>query len=223
MRTIEIFSSLDCPYAYLAVYRARQVWPEYAGQVQLAWRALPLEYINRCSVSRPLFDAELTLFAQLAPELPFHSWRLAEWDWPATMWPAFEALACAQAQNEAAALEMSWRLRRAFFAEGRNIALRHELLAIAEEAAAATPLDAGRLKQDWDDGRYKAAIIADARRGWRELQVNGSATFLLPDGRQITNPAIGEVDFDEANNRLRSFKPYQSDPLAAYRELFGSW
>ena len=219
---IEIYSSIECPYAYLATYRLRQVWPEYTGRVQLVWRALALEYFNRASVSKPTHDAELGFFPQIEPALPLQSWARPEWEWPVTMWPAFEALTCAQAQSHDAAFAMSWAVRHAFFAEGRSPALRHELLAIAAQVAAEVNLDLAQFEEDWDSGRYKSSVIAESRRGWHELKVNGSATFVLPDGRQLTNPAIGEVDFDETNNILRSYTPYTGDPLAMYREMLES-
>ena len=55
---IEIYGSMECPYAYLATYRLRQVWPEFRSQVRLVWRALSLEYINRQSYPMPLHLAE---------------------------------------------------------------------------------------------------------------------------------------------------------------------
>lgn len=217
--TIEIYASMECPYAYLATYRLRQIWPEYAGRVQIVWRALSLEYINQASVSKPTHDAELLLFAQIEPALPMQPWARPEWQWPVTMWPAFEALACAQAQSHEAAFAMSWALRHAYFAESRNPALRHELLAVARQAAAEAELDLARFEEDWDRGRYKNSVITESRRGWHELKVNGSATFVLPDGSQVTNPALGEIDFDEQNSILRSYTPYAGDPLAAFREM----
>jgi predicted DsbA family dithiol-disulfide isomerase len=217
--TIELYSSLECPYAYLAIYRLRQIWPEYAGRVQVIWRALSLEYINQTSVSKPTHDAELPLFAQIEPALPMQPWSRPDWQWPVTMWPAFEALACAQAQSHEAAFIMSWALRYAYFAQSCNLSLRHELLAVAQQVAAEGKLDLARFEQDWDRGHYKGNVIAESRRGWHELKVNGSATFVLPDGSQVTNPALGEVDFDEQNSVLRSYTPYTGDPLAVFREI----
>lgn len=221
--TIEIYASLECPYAYLAAYRLRQVWPEFAGRVQVVWRALSLEYINRrVGTPPPMFEAEKRLFAQIEPALPWQPWSRPLWEWPATAWPAFEALACAQAQGHEAAWAMSWALRRAFFAEGRPLSLRHELLAIAREVAAESRLDLARFEADWDSGRSKSSVIAESRRGWHELKVNGSATFILPGGRQMTNPALGEIDFDEENYTLRSYIPFAGDPLAVYRKMLES-
>jgi predicted DsbA family dithiol-disulfide isomerase len=221
--TIEIYSSLECPYAYLATYRLRQVWPEFAGRVRVVWRALSLEYINRrVGTPPPLFEAEKRLFAQIEPALPWQAWPCPLWEWPVTMWPAFEALACAQVQGHEAAWAMSWALRYAFFAQGRPLSLRHELLAVAGEVATQGQLDAAQFEADWDSGRTKSSVIAESRRGWHDLKVNGSATFILPGGMQMTNPALGEVDFDEASYTLQSYTPYAGDPLAVYREMLGN-
>lgn len=220
--TIEIYSSMECPYAYLATYRLRQVWPDYAGRVQLIWRALSLEYINKRGVSKPTHDAELGFFPQIEPALPLQSWSRPDWEWPTTMWPACEALACAQTQSPEAAFAMSWGLRQAFFVESRSLSLRHELFTIAEQVATETQLDLDQFKNDWDSGRYKSQVIAESRRGWHDLKVNSSATFVLPDGRQINNPAVGEIDFDEENSFLRSYTAYKGDPLEVYREMLNS-
>lgn len=218
--TIEIYSSLECPYAYLATYRLRQIWPEFAGRVQVVWRALSLEYINqRVGTPPPMFEAEKNLFAQIEPALPWYAWPRPIWEWPVTMWPAFEALACARAQGHEAAWAMNWALRYALFGEGRPLSLRHELLAVAGEVAAKSQLDLAQFEADWDSGRYKASVIAESRTGWHELKVNGSATLVLPNGSQVTNPAIGDIDFDEANYALRSYIPYPGDPLEVYREM----
>ena len=217
---IQIYSSVECPYAYLATYRLMKVWPEYAGRVQLYWRALSLEYINRISFSKPVMDAERQLFAHIEPDLPFNPWPLADWQWPSTFWPAFEALACAQAQGELATNAFSQVLRRAFFVEGRNISLRHEVLALAEELAAEGYIYFPRFQHEWDTGRWKHTIVAECWKGWHALKLAGSATFVLPNGRQITNPAIGQAEFDEESLNLKSYTPFDGDPLDVYRSIF---
>src|SRR5512142_1588461 len=98
--TLEIYSSIECPFAYLAVYRLRKVWPEFAGKLQIAWRALALEYVNRRMTPKPGNVAEAIFIKErIEPGLPVQPWTRPEWQWPGTFWPAFEALACAQAQN----------------------------------------------------------------------------------------------------------------------------
>ncbi|NLF63696.1 MAG: dithiol-disulfide isomerase [Chloroflexi bacterium] len=217
--SLEVYASLDCPYAYLATYRLRQIWPDYRGKVSLVWRALSLEYVNARPVTKPLIEAERSLFAQIEPALPYTPWSAPEWLWPTTMWPAFEALACAQAQSPEAGFEMSWALRHAFFGQSTNIALRHVLLDIAKRVAEKAPLDLARFEADWDSGRYKESVIAESRRGWHELRLDGSVTFVLPDGERVTNPALGEIDFDEEQYVLRGYTPFAGDPLASYRKL----
>ena len=222
---VEIYGSMDCPYTYLATFRLRRLWPRIEGRLKPVWRCLSLEYVNKRPVVQPLIEAERPLFARIEPALPYEPWARAAWDWPVTMWPAAEALACAQLQSAEAAMAMSWALRHAFFAGSRNIALRHEIMAIAREVANElsneASFDVGRFKVDWDGGNMKAGVIGESRRGWRELNLEGSVTFVLPDGRRVTNPALGEVDFDEESYVLRSYEPFEGDALEVYAQMLG--
>jgi hypothetical protein len=95
-------------------------------------------------------------------------------------------------------------------------------MALAAQVAADAALDVAQFEEDWDGGRYKGTIIADSRRGWHELQPEGSATFILPNGRRITNPAVGEIDFDEENYVVRSYAPFEGDAVQVYREMLES-
>jgi predicted DsbA family dithiol-disulfide isomerase len=217
---VEIYASIECPFAYLTEYRLRQVWRDYDDRVSLTWRALSLEWINEQSYALPLFELERELIIGIEPALPWQPWSRPEYEFPSTMWPAFEALACAQAQGKAQAFAVSWALRQALFAQSRNISLRSEIMAIAQIVSRQVDLDVDRFRTDWDHGRYKALVHAESRRGWKELKLNGSATLVLPDGSCHTNPASGSVDIDEEKYRVRSYTPYHGNPLQAYRELF---
>lgn len=220
--TIDIYSSIECPFAYLATFRLQKLWHEYEGKVHIFWRALALEYINQASFSKPLWDAECNLMAQIEPELPFNSWVQEDWRFPTTFWPAYEALACAQAQGEAATLVYNWRMRYAFFAEGRNISLRHELMAIAEQIAAEGYIHLPRFTMELDTGRYKRTIIAECWDGWRHLRLSGSPSLVMPDDRVFTNPAVGQVEFNERTGELIQYIPFDGDPLDAYRQILVS-
>lgn len=217
--TIEVYSDIHCPWAYMAVYRLRKVWPDYAGRLCVTWRALSLEYANKQATPKPVLDAEIDLLRGVEPELPLRHWPRPDWQWPVTFWPAFEALTCAQAQSHEAAFNLNWALRRAFFDEGRCLSLRHELLAVAATVAVDDSLDLDRFTEDWDTGRYKDTVIRDSRRGWHELHVGGSPTFVLPDGSMISNLAAGESDVDEEAGAVRAYTPYSGDPLAAFRKM----
>lgn len=216
---IDVYSDIFCPFAYLTVYRLRQVWPDYAGRLALRWRALSLEYINQRASRKAVLGIELDLLHSVEPGLPVGQWTRPDAEWPATAWPAFEALACAQAQHHDAALAMSWALRHGLYAEGRCPALRHELLTIAKRVADDAPLDLARFEADWDSGRYKGEVIADSRRGWHDLRVNGSPTLVLPSGRQVTSPGIGQADIDEERATVRGYVPHAGDALATIRAV----
>jgi predicted DsbA family dithiol-disulfide isomerase len=166
------------------VYRLRKIWPEYANRVRIAWRALSLELHNRESTPKNIVDIEIPLMARQEPDLPIGPWQAAEWQYPATILPAFEALRCAELQGDSLAWEFSGGLRKAFFAHSRCISMRHVLVDLSRECG----LDVARFSRDWDSGAQRPMIIAESQRGWEQVKVQGSPTFVLPSGRTIHNP-----------------------------------
>lgn len=219
-KTIQLYSSIECPFSYLALFRLMQILPEYEGRIQIFWRSLSLEYINQASIPEPLYQAQCELLSQIEPDLPLNPWPHTEWLRPTTFWPAFEAVACAQAQGFQATLAYDWALSQAYFVDCRNISLRHELLAIAEQIAATGLIYYPRFQIEFDSGRWKGTIVKENWRGWHELALKGSPTFITPDGQQFNNPGVGEVDFDNNTGELRTFSPYPGDPMEVYREMF---
>jgi predicted DsbA family dithiol-disulfide isomerase len=203
-------------------FRLRKLMPEYKDKLQIAWRALSLEHVNNApsNILGLLYEGGILKMAE--PKLTVKEWAHNEVIPPTTFLPAFEALACAQAQGHDAAFEMSWELRHAVYAESRNISMRHEIFAIAESVAKKTKMDVKKFKQDWDAGKYKGIIIAESSKGWREIKVEGSATIVLPDKSQFSNPAIGEFEFDEQKGEVRDYHPPKKDWLTTYREIFDS-
>src|SRR6266566_245619 len=75
-------------------------------------------------------------------------------DWPTTTLPAFEVAWCAAQQSEAAFLDLDLRIRRAFFAEGRNIGRREVLLELAQ----AVGLDVDRMAAELNSGLPREAV-----------------------------------------------------------------
>lgn len=187
--TIELYSDIHCPWAYMALFRLRTVWPEYRGRVRIVFRALALELKNERSTPKPTLDVEIPLIKEQQPDIPIRHWRRPEWQFVPTLLPAFEAEKAAAIQGDEAAWEMSWRLRNAFFEHSRTICMRHELARAAREAS----LDVDRFLADWDSGRIRELVLTDSRRGWDELKVPGSPTFVLPSGKQVPNPGAWQV------------------------------
>lgn len=219
---VEVYGSIECPYAYLMNFRLRQVMPEYEGKLQIAWRALSLEHVNNAASNMLGFLYEGSILKMAEPKLVVKEWEDEHEIPPTTFLPAFEALACAQAQGHAAAFELSWTLRHAVYAESRNISLRHEIFAQAEHAAKKSPLDVERFKKDWDSGKYKSIVLAESNKGWHEIKVEGSATIVLPNGSQFSNPGIGEFEFDERRGEVREYHPPKENSMTTYRNILNS-
>ncbi len=215
--TIEVFSDIHCPWGYLATFRLRHLEPEWQGHVRFVWRCLPLEVVNNRGTPKHIVDQELPYLLQVEPDIPARPWRRADWEYPVTLLPAFEALKCAEAQGDEAAAAFNWAVRRAFFAESRCVSLRHVLIDIAREAG----LDVVQFTNDFDSGRYKHLVMEESERGWHILGVKGSPTLVLPTGEQRPYPGIPELLWD-ANEHVIGIKPGaypEGDSLDLYRAI----
>lgn len=215
--TIELYSDIHCPWAYMALYRLRAVWPEYRDRVRIEFRSLSLELRNRRPTPKHILDTEVVLMARQEPDMPIWPWRGREAEYVPTFLPAFEAEKAAWLQGEDAGWEYAWRVRHAFFAESRTICMRFVLADIAREAG----LDVDRFLADWDSGRLRRPVIEESVRGWEELRVEASPTFVLPDGTQITNPAADRVTWG-GRGWIKALEPAHcpdGDCLRVYREL----
>jgi predicted DsbA family dithiol-disulfide isomerase len=216
--TIEFFSDIHCPWAYMALYRLRKVFPDYSDRVRIAFRSLSLELQNGRCTPKPILDVEFLLIAQQEPEIPIHPWRSPEWQFVPTLLPAFEAEKAAALQGDDAAWEFSWRVRHAFFYRSRTICMRNELESVAHDAG----LDSERFLKDWDSGLLREPVLADTERGWNKLQVAGSPTFVLPNGKQIHNPGGWRVEWSRNHLDVKSIDKDvcpRGDCLQPFREM----
>ncbi len=215
--TVELYSDIHCPWAYLAVYRLRQVWPEYQDRVRLSFRALSLELKNRRPTPKPILDVEFDLMKEQEPDLPIQRWQAPEYLFVPTFLPAFEAEKAAEQQGEDAAWEFAWQVRLAFFDQSRTVCMRNELKRVARDAG----LDAEQFLIDWDSGRFRREVIAESHHGWEELKVEGSPTFILPSGKQVHNPGAMRVKLDR-NAQVTEKHPADcpdGDCLQPYRAM----
>lgn len=189
---IAMYADLACPYAYVSAYRLRKLRDEYRGTIIIEHKSLALEYVNREPTPKTLLNSELPLLVQEEPDIPYRPWKRPEAEWPVTMWPAFEAVKCAERQSLALADDLDWAIRVAFFAESRCISLRHVLLELAQQVG----LDMERFADDFDRGVTKYQVLQEAQEGWELLRVAGSPTFVLPSGKQISNVGLPEITVD---------------------------
>lgn len=216
---LTMYSDLHCPYAYVAAYRLRRLRDEYRGRVVVEHKSLALEYVNRRPTPKPILDNETPILMLAEPDIPYQPWSRPDSEWPVTMWPAFEAVKCAERQSLELADDLDWAIRVAFFAEHRCIALRHVLL----ELAAQVGLDLARFTDDFDRGVTKRLVLDEAREGWERLKVEGSPTFLLASGKRYNYYGLPKVQLDEQRHcRLVKFEPAECTGEACldlYRQL----
>jgi predicted DsbA family dithiol-disulfide isomerase len=217
---IDLYSDLHCPYAYLTTYRLRQLRAEYGDKIVIVHRSLALEYVNRRPTPNNILNAETPILMLEELDIPYQPWRRPLSEWPVTMWPAFEAIKCAERQGLDFADELSWALRKAFFAKSRCISMRHVLFETAEEVG----LEMGRFAEDFDNGLTKRQVLQEAQMGWESLKVEGSPTFVLPSGEQLSYLALPKIKLDPRRNyRAKAVEPAPcSGPacLDLYRQLF---
>lgn len=214
--TLEMWSDLHCPYAYLAAFRLRRAMREPgAPEVVVRHRALAIEHLDEKVTPKPILDAESPIIFLQEPEIRYRPWRGLDSAWPVTMWPAFEAVKCAERQGWRLAHELDWELRKAFFAESRCVSMRHVILDVARRVDG---LDLARFEEDWDAGVAKRDVLADAREGWGALALEVSPTFVLPDGSRRANPASLHVEMDD-DHKVERVVPASEDAREAYREM----
>ena len=162
--------------------RLHHVYPEYQGRVRLRVRPFPLEVMGGEAAPRDVLSQEWWLAAIQEPRAEFKPWSGDAW--PTTTLPAFEAARCAARQGEAAFLDFDLRIRRAFFAESRDIGRMEVLLEVAREAG----LDVDRLKADLASGTVRQAVLEEAREGQQQYRVRGTPTLMLADGTKLRHP-----------------------------------
>lgn len=193
---IAMYADLSCPFAYLVHHRWRQLRDEYRDRVAIVHKSLALEYVNKQPTPKPELDIEAPLLFAPDPAVPYQPWHAPASEWPVTIWPAFEAVKCAERQGLTEADDLAWAIRTAFFVDSRCISMRHELIELAKAAG----LDQNRFTADFDSGETKRLVVEEARNGWERLKVPGSPTLVLASGEQIADLALPDLDLDESHH-----------------------
>ena len=158
--------------------RLHKILPEYQGRVRLVERAFPLEILGGGPPDRAELELEIWLAALQEPEAIF---KPLSNDWPTTTLPAFEAAWCAYKLDETIGHEFDLRIRKAFFAEGRNIGRREVMLDLAYEAG----LNTNHFTHYFDNGEARAAVLEEGRLGKEVYGVRGTPTVMLNDGTKL--------------------------------------
>jgi len=178
--------------------RLHKILPEYEGRVRLRERAFPLEVFGGGPPDRKELEVEVWFAAMQEPEAVFKPFGSA---WPATTLPAFDAAWCAFQQGEAIGREFDLRIRRAFFAEGRDLGSRELMLDLAHEAG----LDMDHFTDLFNSPQPRNAVLAEGRLGRERYGVHGTPTIMRDDGTKLHHPL--------AYANIREGKVLAVDPL----------
>ncbi|GLZ75942.1 hypothetical protein Afil01_07490 [Actinorhabdospora filicis] len=185
---ITVFSDIWCSFAHITVARLHSARKRLGleGKVRFDHRAFPLELLNNASSPRTGTDSEVARMAILEPEAGWQLWQNKDYYYPSTSLPALEAVQAAKLQSLEAAELLDLALRRAFWAQSKNIANRKVILDAAESTEV---VDVAELTAALDDGRARRTLSDQAALSATE-RINCSPHLFLPDGTDHANPGI---------------------------------
>ena len=193
--------------------RLNAVLSEYAGRVRLRTRPFPLE-VGGEAAPRDILEQEWWLAALQEPLAEFAPYRGD--DWPTTTLPAFRAAWAAARQGEATGHDYDLRIRRAFFAQGRNIGRSDVLLELAREAG----LDLEHFAGDMQSAAAEAAVLAERQAGRDRYGVRGTPTLMLADGAKLPAPLAAPRLRNRRIVAVGRLPCYGDDCLDATRAIF---
>jgi hypothetical protein len=201
---IIVYGDLACPFASLALHGLRTARQRLGWDVPFDIRPFPLELVNARPHRRSLIEAEKATLLEVEPSLGWQPWPLDEQaGWPVTTLLPLAAVMAAR-RPTAGGLEASdaldAALRRAFYVEGRSIAM---LPVILEVARGCREVNADALAQELRGGVGLADVI-DAAGPDRVAQ--GSPHIFGPRGQEWFNPGI-ELDHDNDAPTVTAYDP----------------
>ena len=215
MATLEFWADYICPWAYVARVRIDPLIKEYKNSVKLEIKALPLEWVNGVPTSRESLEAEWWVAAVHDRRAVFGLYR--DNTFPNTAIPVFRAGKAALLQSYDKFLEFDLQVRRALFQDGMDISKVDVLLSIASRVG----LDLDRFRKYMDSEESLEAVKQDYEQGREKLDPQGSPSFVLPNGKQLYNPAGASITWD--GDRIVGLNPppcIDSNCDEIYRLLF---
>lgn len=186
--TIVVYSDLNCSFAHVAVHRLHETRDRLGltGRLHLDHRAFPLELFNVSVNERPGVDSEIAVVGAVEPDAGWRLWQGPDWRYPVSMLPALEAVQAAKAQGWHASEQLDRALRRAFWAQGRCITMRHVILDVAQQTGA---VDVADLAARLDSGSARSAVFRQFDSA-RDRRVICSPHIFLADGTNQANPGV---------------------------------
>ena len=213
--SVDIWSDIHCPWAYVAVHRLRRARDEHGLDVVFAPRAWPLEWVNRRGTPRGIVTTETAALASHEPEL-FNAYTGDSW--PSTFLPAFELVAAARRlYGLRAAEDVDFALRRAFFHDGVDVSIQaglHDALVIAAR------LNSDVVPEEVEDAWLRTNPRADVAEDFRTsggLPIQGSPQIFWPDGSTTHNPGMTNHRWSGELVRIGRTEPGEAEQLLLAR------
>jgi len=171
----------------------------FGDQIQIERRAFPLRPGPDASVQfrGTRREASWRRIAAMveADGITWNMWQRD--DYPNWSLPALEAAKCAALQSSDAFNDMHFRLFRAFFEQGVNIAIADEIMRLAQQA----PLDYDRFVDDFTAGRTRRAILDEYETALNDYWVHAIPTVVFNDSERV----VGAVPMEEYLKVLEKF------------------
>jgi predicted DsbA family dithiol-disulfide isomerase len=210
--TIDIWSDIHCPWAFVAVHRLRVARDKHRLDVVFVPRAWPLEWVNRRGTPRNIVVTETAALASHEPEL-FNAYTNDSW--PSTFLPAFELVAATRrVLGVRAAEDVDYALRLAFFRDSVDVSIEAGLRDALALATALNPdIDPDRVMHTWMRMNPRADVDDDFQIS-KTVAIQGSPQIMWLDGATTHNPGmtdhqwtgglvrIGNTDKDAAERLL---------------------
>ncbi len=150
---IEVFADVTCPFAYVGLVRLLERRASSGRDDVVHVRSWPLELVNGQPVTGPGIAAKVEeLRRDVAPDL-FRGFDADSF--PLTSLPALALAAAAYRRCARTGEQVSVELRRALFADGRDISTVVVLDEIARRHGVHGPWDAGAVLVDWGEGQRR--------------------------------------------------------------------
>lgn len=187
--TLVVYTDIACAWSSITLHRLHRARAAAGLADDLAFdlRLYPLEEVNRFPLPERFLAAEIPVVGGLEQELEWQVWQGEPSAWPNTSMPANEAVHAAKVQSLRASEQLDLALRQALFRDSRPIALRHEILDVAQGCP---DVDVDALADALDSGRARGPMLADSRR--HRDAVQGSPHLFLADGSDAHHP---DADF----------------------------
>jgi hypothetical protein len=210
--TIDIWSDIHCPWAYVTVHRLRAARDKHRLDVVFAPRAWPLEWVNRRGTPRSIVVTETAALASHEPSL-FNGYDNDSW--PSTFLPAFELVATTRRiYGTRAAEDVDYALRVAFFRNCVDVSIEAGLqAALVTAVALGAVIDPSRVIDEWLRTNPRADVADDYRIS-KTVAIQGSPQVIWPDGSTTHNPGMTDHHWTGGLVRIGS-----TDKTAAERML----